>query len=139
MAAQQRAYNARQEAELERGRGAPMAASPAAPSRAEAVSPLAERMSRPPADDIADLRRQQAEFKKTERAVSRQNAWLAVPALAPVAAVAGLEAAGAIRRVSRPPWSSERRSSLSSANRTCAWATIGRRGQGGARTNSMRR
>lgn len=43
--------------------------------------------------DIAELRRQQAEFKKTERAISRENAWMAVPALGPVAAVMGLEGA----------------------------------------------
>lgn len=46
--------------------------------------------------DIAELRRQQAEFKKTERAISRENSWMAVPALAPVAAVMGLEGAAYI-------------------------------------------
>jgi hypothetical protein len=46
--------------------------------------------------DIVELRRQQAEFKKTERAISRENAWMAVPALAPVAAVMGLEGAAYI-------------------------------------------
>jgi hypothetical protein len=43
--------------------------------------------------DIVELRRRQAEFKKTQRAVSRENAWMAVPALAPMAAVMALEGA----------------------------------------------
>jgi hypothetical protein len=45
---------------------------------------------------MAELRRQQAAFKKTEHAISRENSWLAAPALAPVAAVLGVEAAGAV-------------------------------------------
>jgi len=53
-------------------------------------------MYRPSDEDVAELRRQQAQFKEGERAVSRENAWMAVPALAPVAAVLGVEAAGAI-------------------------------------------
>lgn len=97
MAAQQNAYNARQDAELEQRRRAKAAAvsTPTQP-RAVGVPPLADRMYRPSADDVAELRRQQAEFKKTERAISRDNAWMAVPALAPAAAVLGLEAAGMI-------------------------------------------
>lgn len=58
-----------------------------------AVAPLADRMYRGSDADIDELRRQQAEFTKTERAISRDNAWMAVPALAPVAAVMGLEGA----------------------------------------------
>ena len=97
MAAQQRAYNARQAAELEpRAGGARRSVSTAPALRAAATSPLAERMYRPPADDIAELRRQQAEFKKTERAISRENAWMAGVALAPVGVVAGLGIGGAI-------------------------------------------
>jgi hypothetical protein len=97
MVARQRAYSARQEAELEqRGRGVVGPSPPPAPSRPAAFAPLAERTYRPAADDIAELRRQQAEFRKTERAISRDNAWMAVPALAPAAAVLGLEAAGMI-------------------------------------------
>lgn len=93
MATQQRAYNAQQAAELERRRsGAGVAPKPASPQRA-AVAPMADRMYRGADADIAELRRQQAEFKKTERAISRENAWMAVPALAPVAAVMGLEGA----------------------------------------------
>ena len=57
---------------------------------------LADRMYRPPADDLTELRKQQAAFQETERAISRDNAWMAVPALAPVAVVAGLGAAGAL-------------------------------------------
>lgn len=48
--------------------------------------------------DIAELRRQQAEFKKTVGAISRENARMAAPALAPVAAVMGLEGAAYIAR-----------------------------------------
>jgi hypothetical protein len=90
MVAQQRAYNARQASELEQRRsgGGATVRTP--------VRPLADRMYRPPADDIAELRRQQAAFQKTKRSISDENAWMAVPALAPVAAVVGLEAAGAL-------------------------------------------
>lgn len=92
MEAQQRAYNARQETALAQRRGGVGPAS--APARA--VAPLADRMYRPPVDDVAELRRRQAEFRKTERAVSRENAWMAVPALAPAAAILGLEAGAMI-------------------------------------------
>lgn len=96
MAAQQNAYNARQEAELAQRRGAKAGAVSEPTGARAAAAPLADRMYRPPADDVAELRRQQAEFKKTERAISRDNAWMAIPALAPAAAVLGLEAAGMI-------------------------------------------
>ena len=66
------------------------------PAQRAAVAPLADRMYRGSDADIAELRRQQAEFKKAERAISRDNAWMAVPALAPVAAVMGLEGAAYI-------------------------------------------
>lgn len=94
MVVQQSVYNAQQAAELERrrmgaGRGAPKPA----PTQRTALAPLAERIYRGSDADIAELRRQQAEFKKTERAISRENVWMAVPALAPVAAVMGLEGA----------------------------------------------
>lgn len=49
-----------------------------------------------PPDDLAELRRQQAEFERTRRAISRENSWMAVPVLAPAAAVLGLEAGAAI-------------------------------------------
>ena len=88
MVAQQRAYNDRQAAESVRiGGGAGTAAARPA---------LADRMYRPPESDIAELRRQQAAFEKTERAISDDNAWMAVPALAPVAVVAGLGAVSAV-------------------------------------------
>ena len=91
MAASQRAYNDKQAAEQkQRRRGV----APATATRRTApAAPLADRMYRGSDADIAELRRQQAEFKKTERAISRDNAWMAIPALAPVAAVAGLEGA----------------------------------------------
>ena len=49
----------------------------------------------PPADDLVDLRRQQAEFARAGREIDKQNSWLAIPALAPLAAVFGLEGAAA--------------------------------------------
>ncbi len=49
-----------------------------------------------PAEDLTELRRQQAEFKKTQRAIGNENAWMAIPALAPAAAVMGLEGAAYI-------------------------------------------
>ncbi|WP_337189254.1 hypothetical protein [Phenylobacterium sp.] len=87
----QAAYNARQEAELERRRREAARAASASTQPAS-VQPLAERMYRPDADDIAELRRQQAAFKGVTRDISRENAWMAVPALAPAAAVLGVEA-----------------------------------------------
>lgn len=50
----------------------------------------------PPPDDLAELRRQQAAFDHERRAISKQNSWMAIPALAPAVAVLGLEAAAAI-------------------------------------------
>lgn len=67
-----------------------------APTQRAVVAPLADRMYRGSDADIAELRRQQAEFRKIERAIGRENAWMAVPALAPVAAVLGLEGAAYI-------------------------------------------
>lgn len=95
MVDQQRAYNAQQAAELERRRAGGATPTPARRQNAP-VAPFADRMYRGSADDIAELRRQQAEFKKTERAVGREYSWMAVPALAPVAAVMGLEGAAYI-------------------------------------------
>lgn len=60
------------------------------------VAPVAARMYVPPADDLAQLRRQQAEFKQVTRDISRQNSWMAVPALAPAAVVLALEGGAAI-------------------------------------------
>lgn len=77
MAAQQRAYNDRQGAGLEQSR--------------TGVAPLADRMYRGSYADIAELRRQQAGSRETRRAISDENAWMVVPALAPVVAVLGLE------------------------------------------------
>ena len=88
MAAQQRAYNARQQAALTPNR--------AVGTAPETVSSLADWMYRPSESDVAELRRQQAAFKETEHAISRENSWMAVPALAPAAAVFGLEAAGMV-------------------------------------------
>lgn len=93
-AAQQRTYNERQAEGLEKRSGA-IARAPE-PTGTGAVAPLADRMYRGSDADIADLRKQQAAFKETERAISRDNAWMAVPALAPVVAVAGLEGAAYI-------------------------------------------
>jgi hypothetical protein len=72
------------------------------PASASGISPLAARMYVPPADEVAKLRREQAEFKKTEREISKQNQWMAIPALAPAAVVFALEA-GAAFAASRAP------------------------------------
>lgn len=96
MVAQQHAYNAQQAAALERRGSVAGVAPKPAPAQRAAVAPLADRMYRGSDADIAELRRQQAEFKKTEQAISRENAWMAIPALAPVAAVMGLEGAAYI-------------------------------------------
>jgi hypothetical protein len=45
--------------------------------------------------ELADLRRRQAEFAQVTRAIDKQNSWLALPALAPIATVLGLEGAAA--------------------------------------------
>lgn len=50
----------------------------------------------PPPDDLAELRRQQAAFGRTRRELDRQNSWLAVPALAPIATVIGFEGAATV-------------------------------------------
>lgn len=64
---------------------------------------------RPDAASMAKLRAEQARFGDVKNKLERENAWLAVPALAPIAVVAGLElaalsaarAANAV--VKRPP------------------------------------
>lgn len=77
MVALQRAYNARQ-----------------AESFMPSVNPARTTRTRhEPEGEIIELRRKQEEFKKTTRALDRENAVLAIPALAPVAAVLGLEGA----------------------------------------------
>lgn len=48
----------------------------------------------PPSGDMAEFRRQQAEFARTRSQLDRQNSWLAIPALAPAAAVLALEGVG---------------------------------------------
>ena len=42
-------------------------------------------------DELADLRRRQAQFQQIRGELDRQNSWLPIGALAPVAVVAGLE------------------------------------------------
>lgn len=49
----------------------------------------------PSANELAELRRQQSEFGRTVRQIDIQNSWMAVPPLAPIAAVLGVEAAAA--------------------------------------------
>ena len=46
--------------------------------------------------EMAELRRQQDEFRAHRRRLDLQNSWMAAPVLAPVAAVAGLEALAAL-------------------------------------------
>lgn len=49
-----------------------------------------------PADEMAELCRQQAEFAKNQRVIDRENNWMAIPALAPAAAVLALEGGAAL-------------------------------------------
>lgn len=46
------------------------------------------------ANDLLELRRQQAEFNRVRHDISRQNSWMAAPALAPAAVAMGLGGAG---------------------------------------------
>lgn len=46
--------------------------------------------------ELAELRRQQAEFDRTVRQIDKQNSWMLVPSLAPIAAVVGAEAVAAL-------------------------------------------
>ena len=96
MVTQQRSYTARQAGELGQRQGGANNVALRARSASTTVLPLAERMYRPPAEDVAEFRRQQAAFQEIKRGISRDNAWMAVPALAPVAVIAGLGAAGAV-------------------------------------------
>lgn len=50
----------------------------------------------PPPGHLAELRRQQSEFGKVRREISKENSWMAGVALAPAAAVLGLEAGAAV-------------------------------------------
>lgn len=51
------------------------------------------RLYAPPPQNMAELRRQQAEFAEVVHDLDRRNSWLAIPALAPVAAALGAETA----------------------------------------------
>lgn len=84
---------------------APMASRPTAGPRTafalstqpgQAAGSSYGRLYAPPADDLPELRRQQAEFARVTREIDKQNSWFAIPALAPVAALVGLETAAAI-------------------------------------------
>lgn len=56
----------------------------------------AVRAYEPSASELAELRRQQAEFAKNQRLVDRENSWMAVPALAPAVTVMALEGGAAL-------------------------------------------
>lgn len=53
----------------------------------------ADRTPKPSSDELAELRRRQAAERERRRAISRENQWMAIPALAPAAVVLGLEGA----------------------------------------------
>lgn len=63
---------------------------------ARSIAYGALRTPAPSDQELAELRRQQAAFGDTTGKVDRQNSWLAIPALAPAAAVFGLEGAAAL-------------------------------------------
>jgi hypothetical protein len=54
-------------------------------------------------DELADLRRQQAEFRDVTREISGENWWMAIPALAPAAAVMVAEAPALVGAMARRP------------------------------------
>jgi hypothetical protein len=54
------------------------------------------RLYAPPAQNMDELRRQQAQFARTREDLDRRNSWMAIPALAPAAAVLGIEAGAAL-------------------------------------------
>ena len=85
MVAQQKAYNEQQEWGFELGQPTSLASDGGRGN-----------MCAPPDTADPELRRQQAEFKKVVDEVSKENAWMAIPALAPVVAVGALEAAAAM-------------------------------------------
>ena len=58
----------------------------------------------PPADDLSELRRQQAAFREVRHGLDREYGWMAAPALAPLGALFALEGGAAIgARLTRPP------------------------------------
>ena len=80
-----------------------------APRPSDVITVGARRLAAPrptPSDDFNEFRRQQAEFTKLQHEEQRRNAWLAVPALAPVAVAMGLEGLGwgASRALGRAAW-----------------------------------
>lgn len=92
--------------------------SAAPPSQARAQSAAGTRygsLYAPSPDNLAELRRQQAEFTATRREVADQNSWMAVPALAPV--VVPLLAWGAGLLAARVAASPSRNAPLSFAER----------------------
>ncbi len=78
------------------------------PSVKAAVTSSAPKAASP-SEDLSELRRQQARFHKTVAEIGRQNAWMAISALAPDAAVIALEAGpgllgrGLAQGVNKPP------------------------------------
>ncbi|HEX2802305.1 MAG TPA: hypothetical protein VHN73_09605, partial [Phenylobacterium sp.] len=77
------------------GIAGPTPTSPAIRDSGGTVEYGALRAVRPSDQDLAELRRQQAEFAKTTRQIDLRNSWFAAPVLAAPLAVMGLEVAGA--------------------------------------------
>ena len=88
------------------GRAARTGAAFSAPRPGDVVTMGAKQLAAAPSDDFDVFRRQQAEFAKVVHDEQQRNAWFAVPALAPVAAVMGLEGLGwgAARALGRAVW-----------------------------------
>lgn len=70
-------------------------AAPSSPTIVQSGGTRYGSLYAPPPDDVAELRRQQAEFRATRREIADQNSWMSVPALAPVAVGLGLGGAAA--------------------------------------------
>jgi hypothetical protein len=70
--------------------GTPSAQTRSNPAQVTSRSTQYGALQAPPSGDMDDLRRQQVEFRNARDAASRQNRWMAAPALAPVALATGL-------------------------------------------------
>lgn len=75
-----------------------------------------------PADDLRELRRQQAQFAKVVHAEGAKDSWMLAPVLAPVALIAGLEGAALVggraiaSKVQPPPLSFAEREAWQATN-----------------------
>ena len=77
------------------------ASAPGARPQSESQGSRYGQLYAPPAADLAELRRQQAEFDRTRREIALRNGWMAAPALAPAIAPALVEGAAVLAHGAR--------------------------------------